>query len=179
MTAKKYPDFTFETGYRALVVRTSAAGGECLVEQSDYVIVGKLESGTPFKLEYNGGVTNWSCAEALGEGLRRKILERLRREVRFADALPVYMESHDLRLIFANDVAAARDAYHGLYMSFHNEVWRAKYLNDRDEDYVVLGVPYAEKDAVKALGARFDGTLRKWKVKKQSDMAAFANWLPA
>lgn len=42
-----------------------------------------------------------------------------------------------------------------------------------------LNVPYAEKDAAKALGARWDATQKKWFVPGDKDRALFAKWLPA
>jgi hypothetical protein len=39
-----------------------------------------------------------------------------------------------------------------------------------------LNVPYAEKDAAKALGARWDAAGKKWYVPANKDMALFAKW---
>ncbi|MDT4289096.1 DUF5710 domain-containing protein [Methylomonas sp. MO1] len=39
-----------------------------------------------------------------------------------------------------------------------------------------LNVPYAEKDAAKALGARWDAAAKKWYVPANKDMALFAKW---
>jgi hypothetical protein len=39
-----------------------------------------------------------------------------------------------------------------------------------------LNVPYAEKDAAKALGARWDAAVKKWYVPADKDMALFAKW---
>ena len=44
---------------------------------------------------------------------------------------------------------------------------------------VDLAVPFAEKDAVKALGGRWDSVKRVWYVVNAPDMAPFARWLPA
>ncbi|MGE5469221.1 MAG: DUF5710 domain-containing protein [Bacteroidota bacterium] len=41
-----------------------------------------------------------------------------------------------------------------------------------------LKVPFAEKDAAKKLGARWDATRKIWYVDKVADMAPFAKWLP-
>ncbi|MCP1674508.1 exodeoxyribonuclease VII large subunit [Natronocella acetinitrilica] len=41
-----------------------------------------------------------------------------------------------------------------------------------------LNVPFAEKDAAKALGARFDGSRKSWFVPPEIDAAAFSRWLP-
>lgn len=42
-----------------------------------------------------------------------------------------------------------------------------------------LDVPYRSKDAAKALGARFDGAVKRWYVEAGIDLAAFTAWLPA
>jgi exodeoxyribonuclease VII large subunit len=42
-----------------------------------------------------------------------------------------------------------------------------------------LDVPFARKDEAKALGARFDGSARKWYVPKGLYLEPFAQWLPA
>jgi exodeoxyribonuclease VII large subunit len=42
-----------------------------------------------------------------------------------------------------------------------------------------LDVPYRSKDAAKALGARFDGSVKRWYVEAGVDLLAFTAWLPA
>jgi len=42
-----------------------------------------------------------------------------------------------------------------------------------------LDVPYKSKDAAKALGARFDGTVKRWYIEGSLDLVAFTAWLPA
>ncbi len=42
---------------------------------------------------------------------------------------------------------------------------------------IYLNVPYAQKDAAKALGARWDPSRKKWYVPAGVDMAPFASWL--
>jgi exodeoxyribonuclease VII large subunit len=42
-----------------------------------------------------------------------------------------------------------------------------------------LDVPYRSKDAAKALGARFDGAVKRWYVEAGVDLVAFTAWLPA
>lgn len=39
-----------------------------------------------------------------------------------------------------------------------------------------LNVPYAQKDAAKALGARWDAAAKKWYVPAGKDIAPFAQW---
>jgi hypothetical protein len=42
---------------------------------------------------------------------------------------------------------------------------------------VFLNVPYAEKDAAKSLGARWDAGKRKWYVPPGADKALFEKWV--
>lgn len=39
-----------------------------------------------------------------------------------------------------------------------------------------LNVPFAQKDAAKALGARWDASIKKWYVPAGKDMGLFAEW---
>ena len=39
-----------------------------------------------------------------------------------------------------------------------------------------LNVPYAEKDAAKALGARWDAAVKKWYAPGTVDITLYANW---
>ncbi len=45
------------------------------------------------------------------------------------------------------------------------------------ESKIYLAVPFAEKDAAKALGARWDPALKKWYVTAGKELALFAKWL--
>ena len=40
-----------------------------------------------------------------------------------------------------------------------------------------LDCPYADKEAAKALGARWDGQMQKWTVRGNTDLRPFARWL--
>jgi hypothetical protein len=40
-----------------------------------------------------------------------------------------------------------------------------------------LNVPFAQKDAAKALGARWDAANKKWYIAANKDIALFAQWL--
>jgi hypothetical protein len=42
-----------------------------------------------------------------------------------------------------------------------------------------LITPFAEKDAVKALGARWDATKKCWYIVDVADLAPFARWIPS
>jgi exodeoxyribonuclease VII large subunit len=48
--------------------------------------------------------------------------------------------------------------------------------NRRMEERHYLNVPYREKDAAKALGARYDPDSRRWWVRPDADLSAFAKW---
>ena len=41
-----------------------------------------------------------------------------------------------------------------------------------------LVTPFAEKDAVKALGARWDGATKVWYIKDVPDLTPFMRWIP-
>jgi hypothetical protein len=41
-----------------------------------------------------------------------------------------------------------------------------------------LITPFAEKDAVKALGARWDATKKLWYITDVADLTPFARWIP-
>jgi hypothetical protein len=41
-----------------------------------------------------------------------------------------------------------------------------------------LVTPFAEKDAVKALGARWDGTKKLWYITDVADLTPFMRWIP-
>ena len=43
---------------------------------------------------------------------------------------------------------------------------------------IYLNVPYAEKDAAKALGAKWDAAKKKWYAPGAIDIAQFAKWTP-
>jgi hypothetical protein len=42
---------------------------------------------------------------------------------------------------------------------------------------IYLNVPFAEKDAAKALGARWDAAAKKWYAPADKDASVFAQWL--
>jgi hypothetical protein len=42
-----------------------------------------------------------------------------------------------------------------------------------------LKTPFAEKDAVKALGARWDAKLKVWYIEDVADLVPFLRWIPA
>ena len=143
-----------------------------------WMVIGRLESGTPFLFHYQGsGFTSWECAVRLGEGQRRKILHLFAETCRTVAVRPPWVHFHDLSKLDLADEHQATARAGEACLAFHREVWRGEYLNDRDEDYVALKVPFAEKDQAKALGARWEPMQKVWRVKRQEDMAAFGRWL--
>jgi hypothetical protein len=166
------PKIFFEVGIALRLVRS--AGTPTMRDVYEYLVIGRLEDDTPFLLQYReGGITYWDCPIRLGEPLRRKILAKLRKEVRRAETPPAYLTTHDFTADATTDVAFAA------IEEFRHSVWRGQYLNEREEDYINLNVPFEQKNEAKALGARWDGVRRKWRIKRQVDMSAFARWLPA
>lgn len=142
-----------------------------------WCIIGRLEDGTPFLLHYCRGVTFWDCTQQLGEGIRRKIIRLAKEQLLQAVPLPAFAKVHNLRPLDMSDIQTSNQVAQDLSQAFLKEVWRAQYLNDRDEDYLYLQVPFAEKGLAKQLGAKWDGERKQWKVKRQADMSAFAAWL--
>jgi hypothetical protein len=64
-------------------------------------------------------------------------------------------------------------------------LWRGRIAHRKNIDLehvshmVFLTVPYAQKDAAKALGARWNPTRRRWYVADGVDTAPFAKWIDA
>jgi hypothetical protein len=144
----------------------------------DYFLIGKAGE-TPFLLAYRGGITSWWCQDRLGESLRKKVLGVLREEIRYSEALPSYVTEYDFREADELDRDEGSRQASAVELAFFNDVWRGQYLGETDDDFVTLAVPFAEKDEAKALGAKWDGQDRVWKVKRQEDMSVFARWMPA
>lgn len=180
--AKRLPGFAFERGIR---IRTAYDDHLGTHERHVVWVIGRLDDGTPFNLRY-GIATSWDCQVRLGESLRKKILDGLRRQVRFADALPDFVIDHDLTAMRYDYAAYPERVDDPLWVEedriereFRDDVWRNLYLDDRDSDYVVLSVPYVERDQAKAAGAVWNGRLRAWWVNRPADLSAFSRWLPA
>lgn len=47
-----------------------------------------------------------------------------------------------------------------------------------NSDKLFLDVPFAEKDSVKRLGAKWDGAMRKWYIPHGVDVKPFSRWWP-
>lgn len=168
--AQQLPNFHFERGLQ-LRISPSPGAAKHTKAHDEYLLIGRLEDGVPFLLHYSGGgVTSWLSPVTLGTSLRRKILGRLRTEVRYAATRPTYLTLLD----FAEDASLGEPVE--VVQRFH-ETWRAEYLGERDEDYLELRVPYSEKDEAKRLGACWDPGRRTWKVRQQVDMRPFSRWL--
>ena len=171
------PSFRFERG---IVIRRSfpAWGATTRKDVVTWHLIGRLEEGTPFFLQYTEpGTTAWTCAQNLGPSLRRKILAGLRTQVRNASWTAFPLQTHDLRELDARDFQEGQAETEKISGEFLEAVWRRQYLSIREEDFIVLAVPFAEKDEAKALGAKWDAQAKVWKVQRQLDMSAFSRWL--
>lgn len=78
----------------------------------------------------------------------------------------------------------AKNAKMALYMNIDEikqrnlpEVDIKEIVEDLD-DRIYLNVPFSEKDEVKALGAYWNGSKRRWVMRKDSDPNLFRRWLP-
>lgn len=148
--------------------------GHALAKKRCWWVIGRVGTDTPFLLSYQeGGATQWTCAAALGEGLRKKILGRVRTELRQATALPGYAVVHDLTHLGLREADAPAAQ---IWQQFFDQEWRANTLSDRDEDWLVLRVPFAEKDQAKAMGAKWDASKKVW-LARADQRDAFAKWL--
>lgn len=177
MAKTQLPDVHFTRG---LVIRRLINTVHTIVRPRDYwYVIGNLSDGTPFFLAYEL-IPSWISPKHLGEPMRRKILKEFKARIACAPH-PAFIERHDLTGIAddnSDDPSSASQQALGLYLAFFNGAWRAETLNDRDEDYVWLDVPYAEKDEAHALGAEWRGAEKKWRVKQPDDLSPFARWLP-
>lgn len=48
----------------------------------------------------------------------------------------------------------------------------------KSQDRAYLDVPFGEKEAVKKLGSKWDGSARRWYVPEDLELNAFSAWLP-
>ena len=142
------------------------------------VLIGFVgETQDPFWLWYRDGLTQWESRVRLGQPLRRKILQLLRSTCRYADELPSFIETHDLRAQDKADTELGRKANEALELAFL-ERFKIDYLKEIPEHFIVLEVPFSEKGQVKMLGAVWDPALRKWKVTEDRYTQELAQWLP-
>lgn len=141
-----------------------------------YLVIGRI-GDQPFFLSYDRGVTRWQSAADLDERLRRKILHVLRKELRHAPVCPGWCRFLDLQGLPG---LQAKQALGDAISSFARDRWRSAILGDRDEDYVDLAVPFAEKDQAKASGAVWSPSRKVWRVNLALyDRASFERWLPS
>lgn len=179
MPRPKLPSIRFETGICIHRLVPPLYPSPELKPCRAWFIIGRLEDDTPFMLSYSRAITNWWSNANLGASLRNKILKEFAENVRRAPVMPAYITVHDVSEIDRTNINAGGVAAGEITMPFIRDVWRNKYLDDRDEDYMALNVPFAEKEAAKALGAKWDGAAKVWRVKKQGDMRAFSRWMQA
>lgn len=175
MTKTTLPGFGFEQGMAIRRLDRSVFGSSTRV-RVDWQVIGLIGDGTPFLLYYSGaGFTQWHAPSHLGDPLRRKILAGLRVEVRRADPPPAWLQVHDLTALGIEEGAKAAEK---LTLEYYHDVWQAGYAPEPAPDYVLLAVPFAEKDQAKALGAVWYPEGKTWRVQRREDMSAFAAWLP-
>ena len=175
MAARTLPDVSFTTGIAIDRMMPRVASVQGLSPKRSWLLIGLIDYKDPFLLAYQeGGVTQWTSPVALGDGLRKKILGRLREQVREAASLPGYITVHDLTHL---DLREADAPAAQLWQQFFDQQWRANTLNDRDEDWLALTVPFAEKDQAKALGAKWDAGKKVWVV-RVARREEFTRWLP-
>lgn len=165
MAGRSLPTVTFETGF---VLQVRFPWGHEIREREDLIVIGRLDGETPFFLAHSF-MPQWASPVELGQALRSKIL-------RAAKALkatpPDWLKSYRVEDFPTEEASLA------FVERFVTETWRGQYLDDRDEDYIVLTVSFADKDKAKALGAVWDLTLKTWKVHKSKDLTQFARWMP-
>lgn len=139
-----------------------------------WYLVGYVE-GQPFYLHYFGlGVTTWDAPINLTQVLRRRILAQFKKEVRGQK------QGWLRELEFGNGTSigpALHDTLGAEATAFHTVVWRDKMLDDRDEDYIVLNVPYAQREEAQKAGAVWRGKEQVWVVHKRLDQRAVAQWI--
>ena len=56
---------------------------------------------------------------------------------------------------------------------------RINTLHEHPDDFISLAVPFEEKDAAKAAGARWNSALRVWEIHRGKDLNAVAKWIPS
>lgn len=135
----------------------------------------------------NDGLTSWTCPQFLDEKVRRRVLARLRTEVReknLADvgALPwveqVYHQRADVALP-KNTVGQTPAQLAERVNAFLQTEWYINTLHEHPDDFISLAVPFEEKDAAKAAGARWNSALRVWEIHRGKDLNAVAKWIPS
>jgi len=175
-TRTKLPDVTFIEGL--LVKRLfPPLYGDGLMPRRDYYIIGCVEPDVFFMLDYQGGVTSWRCKQRLGDSLRKKILNKLRKEVRVLETEPDYIKVVSTEDIDIVDLDAGIKAAEEHYFDFFENIWLRKTLGTEPEVIIKLNVPYEEKDEAKALGAKWNSMERVWEVEQREDMSPFSKWL--
>lgn len=135
-------------------------------------LVGRVED-QPFCLFYIGmGATNWQSPVTLTPTLRRRILAQFKKEVR--GQKHTWLQEFEIDLFHKGP---AHDALTAACLEFHKTAWRDKMLDDRDEDYIVLNVPYADREKAGAAGCKWWAHHKVWVIHKTLDQAPVAQWL--
>ena len=172
MSKLKHPSFDFEKGY---VLRRSYNEFGRWQHRRVWCLIGRLDVGTPFMLDYSRGLTRWTSPGKLTSGLRTKILDGLR-DIRFADTIPEIVTAYNMIEADEADFEASSRVAGEIERSFYKDVWQREYMGFREEDFIDLVVPFEDRDQVKALGARWSGSRRKWTAHKDQ-IDTFAPWL--
>ena len=140
-----------------------------------WYVVGTVEQ-QPFYLHYLGlGATNWgSKGMPFTPTLRKRILAQFKKEVRHQDHSWLQEFSTDL---FSPSSSPEQRKITAAVVEFYKTAWRDKLLDDRDEDYVVLAVPYTERAEALAAGAVWWPHKKVWAIHQKLDHGAVSKWM--
>ena len=176
MSRTALPVVRFDRGL--LIKRHLATFGQSKRDVHVLVLIGLVgEAQEPFWLWYRDGLTQWESREHLGQPLRRKVLQLLRTTCRYTEKLPSFIKTHDLRAQDAADLEIGHKANEALELAFH-KCFKAEYLKEIPQQFIVLEVPFSEKDEAKKFGATWDSELKKWKISQERYTEQLARWLP-
>lgn len=135
-------------------------------------LVGRID-GQPFYLLYLGmGATSWQSSAQLTPTQRRRILSRFKLEIR-GQKHP-WIQEFDVSLF---EHGPANEALTAACLEFHTRAWRNNMLDDRDEDYIVLNVPYADREKALLAGCKWWSHQKVWVIHKTLDQTPVAQWL--
>ncbi|TXG96145.1 MAG: hypothetical protein E6R08_10250 [Nevskiaceae bacterium] len=172
----EFPPVRFEKGLCLLrtVEEDCDPGFE---SRMDWFVIGRLEGGIPFLLKYSD-CDQFICNVFLGGPRRLLILAQFRKEILHAGVKKPFIEVRDLRDLGAPNPDAEEAAVERIWREFKRKVWQEETLGEREEDFIPLKVPFAEKESAKSLGARWYAEQKVWKVHKSKDLRLFKRWMP-
>ena len=132
------------------------------------------QNHVPFFLCYTEpGLTQWFCPETLDESLRRKILNKLRMDVRHKSTSAATVSTRAIALTDRWFYMQAFLKQHAP-VALQDTLWRAFLW---EQPTRTLNVPFAERHAAKALGARWNSDARVWDIPARIDPTPFQAWL--